>query len=90
MICISNSDMLYLLSSWEQQEQHESKRARKDKISGCSSSELNIIHLRSKYFLICKSCIWCASLLNVNKEITKCPGCEKEDSLDSIVIVDND
>jgi len=47
-----------------------------------SNSELDIIYLRSKHFLICKSCMWCASLLNVNKGITKCPRCDNEDSLE--------
>ena len=54
--------------------------------SGFSNSEINITYLQSRYFLICKSCFWCASLLNT-KEITKCLGCDNDDLLDSAAVV---
>jgi hypothetical protein len=45
----------------------------------------------SKYFLICKSCFWCASCLNRSNMITRCPMCDNNDDglLDSIPISDN-
>ena len=45
----------------------------------------------SKYFLICKSCFWCASRLNRSNMITKCPMCDNNNDglLDSIPISDN-
>ena len=46
----------------------------------------------SKYFLICKSCFWCASRLNRSNMITKCPMCDNNNNdglLDSIPISDN-
>jgi len=40
----------------------------------------------SKYSLICKSCFWCASYLNMNNMISKCPMCANnvDGLLDSI------
>jgi len=45
----------------------------------------------SKYFLICKSCFWCASCLNRSNMITKCPMCDNNNDglLDSIPISAN-
>jgi hypothetical protein len=45
----------------------------------------------SKYFLICKSCFWCATCLNRSNMITKCPMCDNNDDglLDSIPISDD-
>lgn len=45
----------------------------------------------SKYFLICKSCFWCATYLDGSKMITKCPACYNDDGLlDSLPIIDNE
>jgi hypothetical protein len=45
----------------------------------------------SKYFIICKSCFWCASCLNRSNMITRCPVCDTNDDglLDSIPISAN-
>jgi len=44
----------------------------------------------SKYFLICKSCFWCASCFNGSNMITRCPVCDNNNDglLDSIPISD--
>jgi hypothetical protein len=46
----------------------------------------------SKYFLICKSCFWCASYLNMSNMISKCPMCANnvDGLLDSIPISDKE
>ena len=44
-------------------------------------------------FLICESCLWCASSLyfnNTDTTITKCPICDSSRKLDSIPICDNE
>src|SRR5207245_11434825 len=50
--------------------------------SCCSKSEQQSeydLHAESKYFLICKSCFWCASCLNMSNIITRCPMCDNND-----------
>ena len=49
-------------------------------------------HAESKYFLICKSCFWCASYLNRSNMISKCPVCANnvDALLDSIPISDKE
>jgi len=42
-------------------------------------------HSDSKYFLICKSCFWCASCLNRNNRISKCPVCVTRRFIELIV-----
>lgn len=45
------------------------------------------------YFLICESCLWCASSLyfnNIDTTITECPICDSSRKLDSIPICDNE
>jgi hypothetical protein len=42
----------------------------------------------SKEFLICKWCYWCASNLNTENLITKCPRCGNRETLNSIPISD--
>jgi hypothetical protein len=46
----------------------------------------------SKYFLICKSCFWCASCLNRSNVISKCPVCANnvDGLLDSTPISDKE
>ena len=46
----------------------------------------------SRYFLICKSCFWCASCLNRNNMISKCPMCvnNADGLLDSTPISDKE
>ena len=46
----------------------------------------------SKYFLICKSCFWCASYLNMSNMISKCPVCANnaDGLLDSTPISDKE
>jgi hypothetical protein len=46
----------------------------------------------SKYFLICKSCFWCASFLNRSNLISKCPVCANnaDGLLDSTPISDKE
>lgn len=46
----------------------------------------------SKYFLICKSCFWCASCLNRSNMISKCPVCANnvDGLLDSTPISDKE
>jgi hypothetical protein len=46
----------------------------------------------SKYFLICKSCFWCASFLNRSNMISKCPVCANnaDGLLDSTPISDKE
>ena len=41
--------------------------------------------LTRKYFLICQLCFWCASSLDMNVIITKCPRCTSQ-KLESILI----
>jgi hypothetical protein len=62
--------------------------------SCCSNSEQYSeynLDAESKYFIICKSCFWCASRLNRSNMITKCPMCDNNNDglLDSIPISDN-
>jgi predicted nucleic acid binding AN1-type Zn finger protein len=40
------------------------------------SSSKSDYYSDSKYFLICKSCVWCASCLIRNNMISKCPMCD--------------
>ena len=51
-----------------------------------SYSEYNL-DAESKYFLICKSCFWCASCLNESNMIIRCPMCDNNEDglLDSIL-----
>jgi len=44
----------------------------------------------SKYFLICKSCFWCATYLNRSKIIIKCPACDDDRLLNTLTILDNE
>lgn len=65
-----------------------------NKSSCCSNSEPYSeynLDAESKYFIICKSCFWCASRLNRSNMITKCPMCDNNNDglLDSIPISDN-
>jgi hypothetical protein len=39
----------------------------------------------SKYFLICKSCFWCASCLNRSNMISKCPVCVCANNVDGLL-----
>jgi hypothetical protein len=73
--------MLYLLSSRQQNERPGCER--KGIESGGEDPE-------SKYFLICKSCFWCATYLNGSKMITNCPACYDDGLLDSLRILDNE
>lgn len=62
--------------------------------SCCSKSEQQSeydLHAESKYFLICKSCFWCASCLNMSNMITRCPMCDNNDVglLDILLISPN-
>ena len=63
--------------------------------SCCSKSEQQSeydLHAESKYFLICKSCFWCASCLNRSNVISKCPVCANnvDGLLDSTPISDKE
>jgi hypothetical protein len=74
--------MFYLSSSPQQDVIPERERKRNER--GGEDSE-------SKYFLICKSCFWCATCLDGSKMITKCPVCYNDDGLlDSLPIIDNE
>jgi hypothetical protein len=73
--------MLYLLSSRQQNERPGCER---------KGNERGGEHAESKYFLICKSCFWCATYLNGNKMIINCPACYDDGLLDSIPILDNE
>ena len=53
------------------------------------------LEAKSKYFLICKSCFWCASCLNGSNMIIRCPMCDNNEDglltsiLDAIPISDD-
>jgi hypothetical protein len=68
----------------------EMRRENSSRSSNRPHSEYNL-DAESKYFLICKSCFWCASCLDRSNMIIRCPMCDNNDEglLDSIPISDN-
>ncbi|MDQ6666856.1 MAG: hypothetical protein M3Y53_01365 [Thermoproteota archaeon] len=49
----------------------------------------DMIVAKEIHFLLCESCFWCASCLNITKTVTRCPSCS-DARLESMSISDNE